>query len=87
MHVPGFPKSLKSQILPTVGPPPHILDLLQTSCSELLGGWNICLLHFKNWRSESKTVSHFSIIFILKGIMICFKVKESMLMFNKTRQN
>ena len=42
MHVPGFPESLKSQIFATMGPPPNILALLQTSRFELLGGWNVC---------------------------------------------
>ena len=41
MHFSGFPESLKSQILATMGPPPNILGLLQTSHFELLGGWNL----------------------------------------------
>ena len=44
MHFSGFPESLKSQIVATMGPPPNILGLLQTSRFELLGGWNVCLM-------------------------------------------
>ena len=35
MHFSGFLESQKCQILATMGPPPNILGLLQTSCFEL----------------------------------------------------
>ena len=69
----------------------NFLSLKNLSLGQFLGSSNSCRYHWifkllvvtKNQRSGSKTVCGFSIIFILKGIMIFFmmnyEVKESML--------